>query len=158
MTSIVLLVIVMASLMLISTASARYNHPRSRQIRITSHADGSLTEVVVNVEGIFRRHIPHPDERWWILVSPEDSNLVHPGAPVDFSYDRKWEGTWRGRHPIYLTGDPAQSQQPFRVMVAKVTPETHWLYVYRLQNEIYDYLEMQPDTIVYDYVIVERLL
>jgi len=126
-------------------------------MRITSPTDGSLTGIQVDVEGIFRRHIPHLDEGYWLLVSPEDSDLVHPGAPIDFSYDRRWEGTWRGRHSIYLTGDSAQSKQPFRIMLARVTPVTHRLYVYRLQNEIYDYIEMQPGTIVYDYVIVERL-
>jgi hypothetical protein len=48
-------------------------------------------------------------------------------------------------------------KQPFKVMVALVTPKTDQLYIYRLANQIYDYIEMQPGTIVFDFVIVERL-
>ncbi len=150
-------------MMIIVPANAKAARGRENHITITSPAHGSFTGIQVDVEGIFNRHIPHLDERWWLLegfwllTSPMDSNLTHPGAPIDFFYDRKWGGEWRGRHSVYLTGDPAQPTQPFKILVAKVTPETHALYVYRLQNEIYDYIEMQPGTIVYDHIIVNRV-
>ncbi len=150
--------IVTVSLMVtILPASACRTRRRGRYMRITSPIDGSTTGIVVDVEGIFRTRIPHPGWEYWILVSPEDSDLVHPGAPIVFSFDRRLRGTWSGLHSIYLTGDPAQASQPFRIMVAKVTPKTHALYVYRLQNQIYDYIEMLPGTIVLDWIIVERL-
>jgi hypothetical protein len=172
MISSMLLIIVAASLMT-SIASA-CNPPKNekheesqieqilkcmfwKQLMITCPTNGAVTGIVVDVQGIFRGHIFNPNERWWILVKPMDSNLVHPGAPIDFSYCGDWGGTWKGRHSIYLTGDPNQAKQSFKVMVAKVTPKTHDLYVYRLANQIYDYIEMQPGTIIYDYIIVERL-
>lgn len=157
--STVLLIFVTASLMMsVRPTNASPYEQRSQRITITSPTNGSLTGIVVDVEGVYDIHIPHSDGRWWILVSPEDSNLVHPGAPIIFSTNGKWSGTWRGLHSIYLTGDSAQSKQPFRVMIAKVNPEIHQLYVYRLANQIYDYIDIQPGTIIFDHIIVERLL
>lgn len=164
--------IVMASLMMTISAVNACDKPKKdhespieelcrallrRFMRITCPTDGSITGIQIDVKGTFMMNIPHPNERWWILVNPTDSNLVHPGAPIDFSFYGRWKGTWQGRHSIYLTGDPAQSKQPFRIMVAQVTPQTDRLYKYRLAHQIYDYLELQPGTIIFDCVIVQRL-
>ena len=127
------------------------------ELTITSPINGELTGIEVYVEGTFTGNIPHPDEGYWLLTNPMDSNGVWPGAPIEFTFDGKWNGTWRGKHAIYLTGDPNQLQQPFRIIVAKVNPPTHDLYVYRLENEIYGYIGMQPGTHVLVDIVVERL-
>jgi len=156
-TSTALLIIVMTSLMMaIATANACQSHHRT-YIQIKCPKTGATTGIIVDVQGIFWGHIPNPNDRWWILVKPLDSKLVHPGAPIYFTYNDKWGGTWHGAWSIYLTGDPKQLKQPFKIMVALVTPKTDQLYEYRLAHQIYDYIEMQPGTIVFDYVIVQRV-
>jgi hypothetical protein len=154
----------------IATASACQIPPKCENLRIeelcrrsqkklmwiTSPAYGSCTGIQVDVQGKFDGYFPYPCGGWWILVEPLGSKLTHPGAPIDFS-GRRCKGIWKGLHSIYLTGDPNQLKQSFKIMIAWVTPQTDQLYRYRLEHQIYDYIEIQPKTRIYDYIIVQRL-